>query len=69
MPEPKPQSPPPPPAAPGEVAMRIDDRAVVVRQGTTVLQAAEKAGLLIPHYCYHPGLSIAGNCRMCLVEI
>src|SRR5881628_1907172 len=56
-------------AGPDEVALVIDDRPVVVKKGTTVLQAAEKAGLLVPHYCYHPGLSIAGNCRMCLVEI
>jgi NADH-quinone oxidoreductase subunit G len=58
-----------PPAGPDEVALVIDGRPVVVRKGTTVLQAAESTGLLIPHYCYHPGLSIAGNCRMCLVEI
>ncbi|HEU5361652.1 MAG TPA: molybdopterin-dependent oxidoreductase [Candidatus Deferrimicrobiaceae bacterium] len=37
--------------------------------GTTILQAAEAAGIEIPHYCYHPNLSIAGNCRMCLVEV
>jgi len=58
-----------PQAGPDEVALLIDDRPVVVRKGTTVLQAAAAAGLLIPHYCYHPGLSIAGNCRMCLIEI
>ncbi|MBN2578029.1 MAG: 2Fe-2S iron-sulfur cluster binding domain-containing protein [Pirellulales bacterium] len=33
------------------------------------IQAAERAGVEIPHYCYHPGLSVAGNCRMCLVEV
>ncbi|HEV8702859.1 MAG TPA: 2Fe-2S iron-sulfur cluster-binding protein [Candidatus Polarisedimenticolia bacterium] len=58
-----------PPTGPDEVALLIDDRPVVVRKGATVLQAAEKAGILVPHYCYHPGISIAGNCRMCLVEI
>ena len=58
-----------PQAGPDEVALLIDDRPVVVGKGATVLQAAEKAGILVPHYCYHPGLSIAGNCRMCLVEI
>jgi len=58
-----------PAAGPDEVAVWIDDHAVVVKKGTTVLQAAGKAGILVPHYCYHPGLSIAGNCRMCLVEI
>ncbi|PYS94986.1 MAG: NADH-quinone oxidoreductase subunit G [Acidobacteria bacterium] len=77
MAEPKePQQPPSPPpgpalpaAGPDDVSLLIDDRPVVVRKGTTVLQAAEQAGLLVPHYCYHAGLSIAGNCRMCLVEI
>jgi NADH-quinone oxidoreductase subunit G len=47
----------------------IDDRAIEVPAGTTVIQAAEKLGIFIPRYCYHPGLSIAGSCRMCLVEI
>ena len=70
MPDIQPQTQPQlPDAGPDEVALLIDDRPVVVKKGTTVLQAAEKAGLLIPHYCYHPGLSIAGNCRMCLIEI
>jgi len=40
-----------------------------VPEGMTVLQAAKAAGIEIPHYCYHPKLSIAGNCRMCLVEV
>jgi NADH-quinone oxidoreductase subunit G len=51
------------------VALLIDDRPVVVKKGTTVLQAAETIGVTVPHYCYHAGLSIAGNCRMCLVEV
>ena len=37
--------------------------------GTTVLQACEIAGIQIPRFCYHDRLSVAGNCRMCLVEI
>jgi NADH-quinone oxidoreductase subunit G len=49
--------------------LTIDGREVTVEAGRTVLQAALSAGNEIPHYCYHPGLSIAGNCRMCLVEI
>ncbi len=57
------------PPGPDEVALTIDGSGMVVKKGTTVLQAAEQAGLLIPHYCYHPGLSIAGNCRMCLIEV
>ncbi len=39
------------------------------RRGRRSLQAALSRGREIPHYCYHPGLSIAGNCRMCLVEV
>jgi NADH-quinone oxidoreductase subunit G len=49
--------------------VEIDGRTVEVEDGKTVIQAAEQAGIEIPHYCWHPGLSIAGNCRMCLVEI
>ena len=49
--------------------LEIDGRQVTVEAGVTVIQAADQLGLEIPHYCYHPGLSIAGNCRMCLVEV
>ena len=49
--------------------LKVDEKEIEVPQGTTVIEAAKKAGVFIPHYCYHPGLSIAGNCRMCLVEI
>src|SRR5262249_47270227 len=49
--------------------LSIDGRDVVVPDGTTVIQAAEKLGIFIPRYCYHPGLSIAGNCRICLVDV
>ncbi|MHC4923751.1 MAG: NADH-quinone oxidoreductase subunit G, partial [Planctomycetota bacterium] len=47
----------------------IDGREMEVEPGTTVLQAAQMAGQEIPHYCYHEGLSVAGNCRICLVEV
>jgi NADH-quinone oxidoreductase subunit G len=47
----------------------IDDCAVEAAQGLTVLQAAENAGLAIPHFCYHPAFAPEGSCRMCLVEI
>jgi len=47
----------------------IDGREISVPPDTTVIQAAEKLGIFIPRYCYHPGLSIAGNCRICLVEV
>ena len=49
--------------------LSIDGRETVVPDGTTVIQAAEGLGIYIPRYCYHPGLSIAGNCRICLVEL
>ncbi|XP_029936568.1 NADH-ubiquinone oxidoreductase 75 kDa subunit, mitochondrial [Myripristis murdjan] len=47
----------------------VDGKPVMVEPGTTVLQACEKVGMQIPRFCYHERLSVAGNCRMCLVEI
>jgi NADH-quinone oxidoreductase subunit G len=47
----------------------IDGITVEVANGSTILQAAEQAGVEIPRFCYHDRLSIAGNCRMCLVEV
>lgn len=47
----------------------IEGRTVEVENGTTVIRAAAQAGVEVPHFCWHPGLSVAGNCRMCLVEI
>jgi NADH-quinone oxidoreductase subunit G len=49
--------------------VEIDGQKLAVEDGVTVIQAAERLDIEIPHYCWHPGLSIAGNCRMCLVEI
>ena len=49
--------------------LTIDGIEVEVEQGTTVLQAAEQVGIEIPRFCYHERLSIAGNCRRCLVEV
>jgi NADH-quinone oxidoreductase subunit G len=49
--------------------LEIDGQSVTVDAGLNVIQAAEKLGIEIPHYCFHPALTIAGNCRMCLVEI
>jgi NADH-quinone oxidoreductase subunit G len=49
--------------------LTIDGIEVEVPNGTSVLQAAEAAGIEIPRFCYHDRLSVAGNCRMCLVEI
>ena len=47
-------------------SLSIDGREVTVSKGTTVIQAAEELGIFIPRYCYHPGLSIAGNGRHAL---
>ncbi|PWB68160.1 MAG: hypothetical protein C3F14_00415 [Deltaproteobacteria bacterium] len=47
----------------------INGMSATVSEGTTILNAANEIGVEIPHYCYHPKLSIAGNCRMCLVEV
>ena len=49
--------------------LKVNDIDVEVEEGLTVLQACEKAGVEIPRFCYHEKLSIAGNCRMCLVEM
>jgi NADH-quinone oxidoreductase subunit G len=49
--------------------VKVDGVEIEVAPGTTVLQACEQAGKEIPRFCYHERLSIAGNCRMCLVEI
>ncbi len=47
----------------------IDGKGFDVDPKLTVIQAAEQNGIEIPHFCWHPKLSVAGNCRMCLVEI
>ncbi len=49
--------------------LKVNDKEIEVEEGLTVLQACEQAGYEIPRFCYHEKLSIAGNCRMCLVEI
>jgi NADH-quinone oxidoreductase subunit G len=51
------------------VTLTIEGAEVSVPKGTTILEAAKQAGVLVPHYCYHPALPIAGVCRMCLVKI
>ncbi|HZD40932.1 MAG TPA: 2Fe-2S iron-sulfur cluster-binding protein, partial [Terriglobales bacterium] len=51
------------------IKITVDGKEISTAKGKTVIQAAAEAGIAIPHYCYHPKLSIAGNCRMCLVEI
>ena len=51
------------------VKLFVDDKEVEVADGSTVMQACEKIGEEIPRFCFHERLSIAGNCRMCLVEV
>jgi NADH-quinone oxidoreductase subunit G len=68
---PKPAGPPapPPPKNPGFVTCTVDGKEVVAKPGTNALEAAKSVGIEIPYYCYHKRLSIAANCRMCLVEM
>ena len=68
---PKPPAPPagpPPPKNPGFVTFTIDGKEVVAKPGTNIVDAAKTVGSDIPYYCYHPRLTIAANCRMCMVE-
>lgn len=51
------------------VEIELDGQKVEVTEGSMVMHAAEKAGTYIPHFCYHKKLSIAANCRMCLVDV
>lgn len=52
-----------------EVEVTVDGRKVSIEAGSSIIQAADKAGVTIPRYCYHEKLAIAGNCRMCLVDV
>jgi NADH-quinone oxidoreductase subunit G len=51
------------------INLEIDGKTVQVENGATVMEAANKVGTFIPHFCYHKKLSIAANCRMCLVQV
>ncbi len=51
------------------INIEIDGKLVETAKGSTVMDAAHKAGVYIPHFCYHKKLSISANCRMCLVEV
>ncbi|MFA6971945.1 MAG: NADH-quinone oxidoreductase subunit NuoG [Gallionella sp.] len=51
------------------INIEIDGKLVETQRGSTVMDAAHKAGVYIPHFCYHKKLSISANCRMCLVEV
>lgn len=47
----------------------LDGKEIEFKPGQTIIQAAEEAGIEIPHFCWHPSLSVSGNCRVCLVEV
>ena len=51
------------------INLEIDGKKVQVENGSTVMEAANKLGVFVPHFCYHKKLSIAANCRMCLVQV
>jgi len=51
------------------IELEVDGQKVEVPPGSMVMHAAEKLGLFVPHFCYHKKLSIAANCRMCLVDV
>src|SRR5687767_6811242 len=51
------------------VTLTIDGRPVTVQKGRTVLQAAIDSGISVPYYCFHPGISVDGSCRVCVVKI
>lgn len=52
-----------------EVEVTIDNVKVKIENGSSIIQACDKAGVVVPRYCYHDKLAIAGNCRMCLVDV
>lgn len=56
-------------SGPNLIEVFVNDRPIKVEPGITVLEACARAGIDIPRFCYHERLSIAGNCRMCLVEV
>jgi NADH-quinone oxidoreductase subunit G len=51
------------------ITLKIDGKEITVAEGTNLVQAAAVAGIDIPTYCYHPGLSVVGQCRICFVEV
>ena len=57
------------PLPPPLVELEVDGKKVAVEPGTALIRACEEAGVEIPRFCYHERLAIAGNCRMCLVEV
>ncbi|MBL9187018.1 MAG: (2Fe-2S)-binding protein [Opitutaceae bacterium] len=57
------------PPKPDLVTVNIDGKEIAVPKGTNAIEAARLVGVDVPYYCYHPKLTIVGNCRMCLIEI
>ena len=57
------------PPKPDLVTVNVDGKDIAVPRGTNVIEAARQLGIDIPHYCYHPKLTVVGNCRMCLIEM
>jgi NADH-quinone oxidoreductase subunit G len=58
-----------PPKPPDLVTVNVDGREIAVPKGTNAIEAARLVGVDVPYYCYHPKLSVVGNCRMCLIEM
>ncbi len=52
-----------------QIHLKIDDNPLTVPEGTTIMEAAEQMGIRIPRLCYHPDLSLAGSCRVCIVDV
>ena len=51
------------------VTFKLNGKDVTVPKGTTVMEAARRENVAIPHFCWHPGLSVAGVCRFCMVKV
>src|SRR5471030_2860231 len=57
------------PPKPDLITVNIDGREIAVPKGTNIIEDASGLAIDVPHYCYHPKLTVVGNCRMCLVEM
>ena len=68
-PKPPPPSPPPAPPAKDTYTVLFDGKPIEVAKNLNLIEAARLAGVQIPHFCFHPRLTVVGQCRMCLVEI
>ncbi|MDH3514218.1 MAG: 2Fe-2S iron-sulfur cluster-binding protein [Gammaproteobacteria bacterium] len=58
-----------PPVAPDTVTIEVDGRKIQARKGDMLIKVTDAAGIYIPRFCYHNKLSVAANCRMCLVDV